>query len=299
MKDIPYFEPPVSLEPLPMESINCPVQPMLTLEPMTNPIEAEIKRFGKYWDDNFHWDLVSRQVAEVSMQMEDPTANSTRKLEIWKEAQELEIKNILQDRIGDEMEELIRKTQSGELDNTVAEVKRKIDDPYAPSRKEFQIWQEALKSDIGEILQERIGDDVKRFIRWAQRVEWDNIIVANLEESRKKDKVYDAKMAFLTHYNEEIDIEEKIRRLNTLMPNVAKNAIYTALAIDATKWPQSWHLDDKNLLTDEEWDSEVENFPKAMEAIQGIPEIHLHRRKLAAPAYWTQQREAWRQGYEK
>jgi hypothetical protein len=42
----------------------------------------------------------------------------------------------------------------------------------------------------------------------------------------------------------------------------------------------------------------VENFPKAMLAIQRIPEICLQRRKLAAPAFWLQQKEAWRKEFE-
>jgi hypothetical protein len=63
------------------------------------------------------------------------------------------------------MKELIRKSQSDELDERVAGVKRQIDDPYTPSRVKLQIWQEAMKSDIGKILQERIGEDVEKFIR--------------------------------------------------------------------------------------------------------------------------------------
>jgi hypothetical protein len=76
------------------------------------------------------------------------------------------------------------------------------------SRKKFQIWQDALKSDIGNILRARIGEDMEDFIRWAQRAEWNGIIVANLEASRKKDQYYDAKMAWLVYHSDEIDEEE-------------------------------------------------------------------------------------------
>jgi hypothetical protein len=136
------------------------------------------------------------------------------------------------------------------------------------------------------------------FIRWAQRVEWDDIIVANLETSRKKDKVYDAKMAFLVYYNHEIDIKEKERRLNSLMLNVANNVVRMAQDVERIPWPQSWH-DGEILDTQEEWDSVVENFPKARAAIQRVPEICLERRRLAFPSFWAQKREEWRSNFEK
>jgi hypothetical protein len=108
MKGIPYFEPPVDLEALPVESIEYPVIPLLTLTPMVNPIEAEIKKFGKYWEDNFHWDLVSRGVAEVRMKIEDCQTPSWEKLRIWREALGSQLGGTIQDRIGEEMEEFIR-----------------------------------------------------------------------------------------------------------------------------------------------------------------------------------------------
>jgi hypothetical protein len=95
------------------------------------------------------------------------------------------------------------------ISKRVVEVKMRIEDRYANSREKFHIWQEALKSDIRHILQVSIGKDMEDFIRWAQKVEWDNIIVENLETSRKKDRQYDAKMAWLVYYNDETDEEER------------------------------------------------------------------------------------------
>jgi hypothetical protein len=135
-----------------------------------------------------------------------------------------------------------------------------------------------LKSDIGNILRERIGKDMEDLIRWAQRVEWDNIIVANLEKTRKKDQVYDAKMAFLVYYNEEIDEEERERRWDTLDRDAADRVIDAGNILLDTPWPDSWHDGDIHY-TQEEWDSTVENFPKARAAIhqflQGEKEISL------------------------
>jgi hypothetical protein len=120
-----------------------------------------------------------------------------------------------------------------------------------------------------------------------------------LGTSRKKDKFYDAKMAFLVYYDDEIDLEEKTRRFDTLRLDVANNVVQAVHTLEWIPGPQSWHLDDENLFTDEEWDSTVEDFPKAQEVIQKVPEWDLQRRKLAAPEYWAQQKEAWCQNYEK
>jgi hypothetical protein len=203
--------------------------------------QVEKEKFGRYWRDSFHWDLVSKQVVEVKM---------------------------------------------------------RIEDRYANSRKKFRIWQDALKSDIGHILRASIGKDMEDFIRWAQRVEWDNIIVENLEASRKQDQYYDTKMAWLVYYNDEIDGEEMGRRWDTLDRNMADRVIDYGNMLMDYPWPQSWH-DGEIQYTQEEWDSAVENFPKALAAIQRIPAICLERRRLEAPTFWRQQKEAWRSGFEK
>jgi hypothetical protein len=67
MIDTPLVDPPVSLEPIPIESISCPVVPLLEPPPRVDPLEEERKRFGKYWDESFQWDLISKRVAEVKM----------------------------------------------------------------------------------------------------------------------------------------------------------------------------------------------------------------------------------------
>jgi hypothetical protein len=216
-KGIPYFEPPVSLDPVPLESIKCPKHPMLKLTPIDATREVEKKKFGSYWNDCFHWDLVSKRVIEVKMQIEDRCASS---------------------------------------------------------RKIFHIWQDSLKSDVGNLL----------------RVEWDTIIAGNLEISRKKDKIYDLEMTMLVYYNEEIPPKEKIRRWTMLDPEVVGRMLPILDLQRKVPWPQAWH-DGENHYTQEEWDSVVENFPKALTAIQRAPEICLERRRLAAPTFWLQKKE--------
>jgi hypothetical protein len=81
-KGIPYFDPPVSLEPALIAFIRYMKQPMRELTPVINPSDIEKKRFGKYWDDSFHWDLVSKRVAEVKMPVEDRYAPSRKKFQI-------------------------------------------------------------------------------------------------------------------------------------------------------------------------------------------------------------------------
>jgi hypothetical protein len=121
------------------------------------------------------------------------------------------------------------------------------------------------------------------FIRWAHRVEWDHIIVANLESSRRKDKNYDVKMTALVYYDEEIDEEERERRWATLDKKITYRMVdILNLQLDIP-WPEAWH-NGEILYTKDEWDPAVENFPKAMAAIQRVPEICLERRRLAFPS---------------
>jgi predicted nucleic acid-binding Zn-ribbon protein len=46
-------------------------------------------------------------------------------------------------------------------------------------------------------------------------------------------------------------------------------------------------------MTNEEWGSAFGNFKRNQEAIQMIPQLHLHRRRLMAPEFWRQQRGKW------
>jgi hypothetical protein len=243
-KEIPYFDPLEPLKPPPIESIKCPIQPMLTLAPMIDPIEAEIKRFGKYWEDNFHWDLVSKQVAEVRMQIENPRMISRQRAVIWQKAQDLEIKNILRDRIGTDMEDLIKRPE---------------------------------------------------------QEEWDRFFVPNLERLRKADREFDAKMAWAVYYHDEIDENERGQRWDTRDREIADEVIDYAYFLMDFPWPQSWRclgdLEDVPV-TDEEWNSALENFPKALKAIQKMPDLHLERIKREAPSFWAQKKEEWRSKFE-
>jgi hypothetical protein len=118
-KRIPYFEPPVVLDPGPLESINCEALPLLEVEPEVDPFDAEIKKFGRYWDDRFRWDLASRNVAEVKMKVEDPNTPSKEKFRIWREALKGEFGSIIRARIGKEMEACYLQSQRDEWDHTI------------------------------------------------------------------------------------------------------------------------------------------------------------------------------------
>jgi hypothetical protein len=109
-------------------------------------------------------------------------------------------------------------------------------------------------------------------------------------------------MAWLVYYNEEIDEEERERRWNTLDRDIADYGIDFANGLADIPSPKSWchHGDlEDTPVTDEEWESAFNNFPKALEAIKRVPEMHLERRRLMAPLFWRQQKEAWRQDFEK
>jgi hypothetical protein len=118
-KGVPYFDPPVKLDPGPIESINCPVIPLSVLRPKADPNEVEKMRFGKYWDESFTWDLVSKKIAEVRMFIEDPRSNSSQKTQFWKKIMESEFKSIVQQRIGKEMVALVRQLQRVEWNRII------------------------------------------------------------------------------------------------------------------------------------------------------------------------------------
>jgi hypothetical protein len=59
------------------------------IDPIAAARGAEKKKFGKCWDDSFQWDLVSKRVAEVRMQIEDPMTNSSKKIQAWRLAGEV------------------------------------------------------------------------------------------------------------------------------------------------------------------------------------------------------------------
>jgi hypothetical protein len=89
-KGIPYFEPPVLLEPTPIESIKYTKKSMyraiLPIETTRQLEKSKAIEFGRYWRDSFQWDLVSKQVAEVKMRIEDRYASARKKSRIWQDA---------------------------------------------------------------------------------------------------------------------------------------------------------------------------------------------------------------------
>jgi hypothetical protein len=118
-KGIPYFEPPVKIDPGPIESIEYSVLKPFSLCPQADTFAVEKARLGKYWDDSFKWDLVSRKVAEVRKTIEDPRSNSSQKTQYWKSIMGTEFKSIVQRRIGKEMTALVRQLQRKEWDQVI------------------------------------------------------------------------------------------------------------------------------------------------------------------------------------
>jgi hypothetical protein len=75
-------------------------------------------------------------------------------------------------------------------------IRARIEAPMSSSQR-WSLWNEALETDLAEILEERIGGRIEKAIKRAQRHEWDTEIVDNLDSLRAKDKVVEAKLAFL------------------------------------------------------------------------------------------------------
>jgi hypothetical protein len=169
------------------------------------------------------------------------------------------------------------------------EVQMQIESPYTSARRKYQVWQEALKTDLTGILQERIGEEMENLIHEAQKREWDRYVAMNLEIGRKRDKQFDVKLATLIHYNDEIDEDERGRRWDSIDRGIADEVIDQLNAIPEVPWPEK--LRGAYSYTDEEWDSAVKNFPMAQKAIQKIPAMHLERRISGHQQFWSHQRE--------
>jgi hypothetical protein len=163
-----------------------------------------------------------------------------------------------------------------------------------------EIWREAQELEIKNILQDRIDTEMEELIRKAQRDEWDNIIAAKLESSRKTDQYYDIKLAWLVYCNDEIGEEEWERRWDTIDSDAATRVIEDGNWTADCLWPQSLHPDNDEVpFAQEELDTIIKNFPRAVDAIKKAPDFCLQRRRLEAPDFWRVQREERRSNFEK
>jgi hypothetical protein len=97
-------------------------------------------------------------------------------------------------------------------------------------RKKMLVWKKSLETDLAGIIRERIGEEMELLLKQSHQREWDTVILGKLGEWRRKDKVFDAKMAFLVYYNEDIDEEERYRRLNTLNLTAASDVVQSCIA---------------------------------------------------------------------
>jgi hypothetical protein len=234
----PHKDPP-TLEAAPILSIECKELKLPRHHGReTFNLRDTFRLKGGRWNDDFHWDLVSREVEMVRAEVGDPHANSSKK---------------------------------------------------------FATWRMALQSPIGNILRHRIGEQVEDLILWAQQIEWDQSFLQNLARRNGLDKFYGIKTVLLLLYNEESGQEEFQRRLATLDD---KDVCW---GVNNWRWYEAWkpkRWEGADSFSDEEWYSVKENFPKAREAIKGIPMEHLRRRRLEGPGFWTLKKEAWRRGLE-
>jgi hypothetical protein len=157
------------------------------------------------------------------------------------------------------------------------------------------LWQIARKEDvIGPILHEKYGKEVERIIRSAHSVEWDQEILKNLPQLRRKDPTFDYKMACLVYYNEEISRKERDRRLDSLWILAVNKAIDNCNALRAAPKPCTWQLKEDPKLTEEMWDSIVGNWDAAVEAIVDLPTTHLKKRREAFKPFYDQEWSTWR-----
>jgi hypothetical protein len=108
------FEVAPLLEPIPEASIESPPLEPLVIQNKLPDAKDVIDRYrlGDRWKEDFKWPLVSRKVELVRAAMLDPRADVRRKMQIWEKALESDLAEIIQERIGEEMEELtVRPTE--------------------------------------------------------------------------------------------------------------------------------------------------------------------------------------------
>jgi hypothetical protein len=146
-------------------------------------------------------------------------------------------------------------------------------------------WQRLLETGTRDTLEAELEEEVETRIQHLHVREWDEFI-SNIDFHRKKDKVFDARMAFLIYYNDDISDEERERRWNTLMIPVANRVIETCNADFLAPKPLTWHLDEEPKYSEEEWQAVDENWARATEAIQDIPGRHLEKMRKSHNAYW-------------
>jgi predicted amidophosphoribosyltransferase len=96
----------------------------------------------------------------------------------------------------------------------VAHVRRTIESRCGSSSKMIQFWKKTRESDLWKIIKQRIGKEIQSFIEQSQKKEWDQLIIRNLEQDRRRNPNYDQHLATMIWYNEEISEEERCRRGN-------------------------------------------------------------------------------------
>jgi hypothetical protein len=262
-KGIPYFDPPVSLEPSPIAEIkaepmklmsgqfsgqsstNSVSEPQVTstssfrfVTSQESPLERDKRFIGRDWKEDYTWDLVSREVALT-----------------WSNIK----------RFGG-------------------------DDP----RKAQVIWFKALKEGNKNILLARLKSKVIQHIDNLHVQEW-NRFVKNADLLRKQNDGWDA-ISALTYYNDDIRWEEKQRRWLTLHLPTAEAVVNKCTAIAQAPKPEGWHSVKKCKFTQEMYDSidyVLENCPE----LDYIPEVHLEKRRQMFWPYWKTQRAEWERSF--
>jgi hypothetical protein len=239
-KGIPYFEPPTSLEPVPLEEIKCERMvptPLLSKQWEDPEMKKDRRLLASEWEESYTWDYTMRKVA-VSW-------SSVRKE-------------------GGCNPRMLKKS-----------------------------WLQATKEEVtGQRLKELHGQEFKTIIKLAHEREWD-VFIKYRDSLRKGDGSFDARMAALIYYNNDIEWKEKQRRSFTLhMPTVEKVVSHCTALAQAPK-PEGWHRLKDAVFTEEMHESITAVWENIPDDLWFFPETHLEKRRQAFGPFWRQQREDW------
>jgi hypothetical protein len=153
-----------------------------------------------------------------------------------------------------------------------------------------QAWIEAVKEWGDNYLDDEFRVKAAELIQKRQRAEWDIEIRKKLDTLRFAQKDLDFQLGCLLYCNQEIRLEERLRRAKALRRNEALRAaeFMKQETLKSVQWKPNFMS-----IPDDEWVALVENRPLALKALETLPMMRLKQRRKRAAGYFAQERRDW------
>jgi hypothetical protein len=163
-------------------------------------------------------------------------------------------------------------------------------------KKLIQNWnQEMTENPYADLLSEWYSEEIANAIAWAHRRQWDVLIVEKLPELRKKNPAADYELALLNYYNEDIEEEERKRRLLTLEKQERRKAYRECNAWAKAPGQESWHEEeDAYQIFPEEWRKSIHiNCEAVTPALESLHQQSLEIRKNTFKSFYSTELQSW------